>query len=315
MQLGKIEQVDLREVWPNEASSFTPWLESNPQELGQILGMDLEFVREKPIGRFSLDLFGTDLTTGRRVIVENQLEVSNHTHLGQLLTYAGGTEPSVIVWLAKSIRGEHRAALEWLNSVTDAETMFFGIEVKAIRIGGSVPAPMLDIVVEPNSWAKEVRSFGGGSFESEKSKSYAEFWRSFIDEVSPELPEFASRTAWSRNWLPSGAGISGVNLNLVFWAQGLRAEIYFGSAEEDINTERFEAVLKRKEAIEKIAGHELSWETLGGKKASRFALYGPSGDISDISRWPSYRKWFRESFLMIKEVGAQEVIPAVKRLR
>jgi hypothetical protein len=193
--------------------------------------------------------------------------------------------------------------------------MFFGIEVKAIRIGQSEAAPMFDIVAELNSWAKEVRSFGGGSFESEKSKFYAEFWRSLIDAISPELPEFASRTAWGRNWLPSGAGLSGVNLNLVFWAQGLRAKIYFGAAQEDLNTERFEAVLNHKPAIEKTAGHGLSWETLGGKKASRIALYGPAGDISDISKWPTYRSWFSNALKLIKEIGIQEVLPAVKRVR
>jgi hypothetical protein len=313
MKLGKIKEVDLREVWPNEASSFTPWLEENPEELGDILGLDLEFVREKPVGKFSLDLFGTDLTTGRRVVVENQLETSNHSHLGQLLTYAGGVEPSIIVWVAKSIRSEHRAALEWLNSVTGTETLFFGVEVKAVRIGDSIPAPMLDIVVEPNSWSKEVRSSGVGSFESEKSKSYAEFWRAFIDKASAELPEFATRTAWARNWLPTGGGISGVNLNLVFYAQGLRMEIYLGSADPALNQSRYDAILQRREAIETELGQALEWEALEGRKACRISLYGPLGDISEQDRWPEFIEWFTTAYRRIKAVNSKLVVPAIKR--
>jgi hypothetical protein len=312
MQLGKIQQVDLREVWPNEASSFTPWLEENPEELGEILGLDLEFVREKPVGKFSLDLFGTDLNTGRKVIVENQLETSNHNHLGQLLTYAGGVEPSVIVWLAKSIRQEHRAALEWLNSVTDSETVFFGVEVKAIRIGNSEPAPMLDLVVEPNSWVKEVRGSSGGNFDSEKSRAYGEFWRTMIDEVSTELPEFASRKPWNRGWLPIGQGVSGVRLTLVFYAQGLRTEFYFGSSQQELNQSRFDVVFERRDSIEAAAGTSLEWEALEGRKACRIALYGPDGDITETDRWDEYRKWFTESYKLFKELNSQFVLSAIR---
>ena len=312
MKLGRIQQVDLREVWPNEATSFTPWLEENPEELGEVLGLDLEFVREKPVGKFSLDLFGTDLNTNRKVIVENQLETSNHNHLGQLLTYAGGVEPSVIVWVAKSIRQEHRAALEWLNSVTDSETMFFGVEVKAIKIGDSEPAPMLDLVVEPNSWVKEVRSSSGGNFESEKSKAYGDFWRTLIEEVSGELPEFASRKPWNRGWLPVGQGLSGVRLTLVFYAQGLRTEFYFGSSDQRLNQSRFDAVLALREPIESAIGQPLEWEALEGRKACRIALYGPDGDITESERWADYRTWFTDSYKLFKELSSKYVLSAIK---
>lgn len=312
MQLGKIITVDLREVWPNEASSFTPWLAANPHELGEILGLDLEFSTEAAIGKFSLDLLGRDLNTGMKVIVENQLEQSDHGHLGQLLTYAGGSNPSVIVWIAKSIRSEHRAALEWLNNATNSETQFFGIEVKAIRIGDSNPAPMLDIVVQPNSWSKSMRSSSPGAFDSEKSRSYAAFWATFIDSVSEQLPEFKNRTAWARNWLPSGVGMSGVNLNLVFYSDGLRAEYYLGLADEASNTQRFGLLSDIRELIESGLGKKLEWEGLDGKKASRIALYGLKGDISDTERWPEYIEWFAQSFAEMKTVANKEILPAIK---
>ena len=314
MKLGKIQQVNLREVWPNEATSFTPWLQENPQELGELLGHDLELEREKAIGKFSLDLFGTDVLTGRRVIVENQLEVSNHNPLGQLITYAGGSEPSIIVWVAKTIRQEHRAALEWLNSVTDSETLFFGIEVKAIRISDSPPAPMLDIVVEPNSWSKAMRTGNSGQFETDKAKTYSAFWRRFIDEMSDTFPELNSRTPWARNWLPTSVGLSGVNVNLVFTSDGLRVETYFGSSEPDVNTRRFEAVLALRSEIEDLIGESPYWEPLEGKKASRISLNGPSGGIDEMERWGDFIAWFSRAYQQMREVTTSKVLPAIRGL-
>lgn len=312
MQLGKIETIDLREVWPNEASSFTPWLAANPHELGEILGLDLEFSTEAPIGKFSLDLLGQDLNTGMKVIVENQLEQSDHGHLGQLLTYAGGSNPSVVVWVAKTIRSEHRAALEWLNTVTNSETQFFGIEVKAIRIGNSDPAPMLDIVVEPNTWTKSMRSNSPGAFESEKSKNYAAFWTEFIDSVSEKFPEFRNRKPWARNWLPTGVGLAGLNLNLVFYADGLRVEYFLSRTDEETNTRRFVLLQELKENIERQLNAKLEWESLEGKKSSRIALYGPKGDIEQKEKWSEFIDWFINHFEMMKSVANSELIPAIK---
>lgn len=121
--LAKIERVDLREAWPNEARDFTPWLAENIAELGVALGMDLELQEtEASVGGYSLDVLASDLNDDRTVIIENQLEATNHTHLGQLLTYAAGYDANVIVWLTREFRDEHRAALEWLNQRTDEQT-------------------------------------------------------------------------------------------------------------------------------------------------------------------------------------------------
>lgn len=146
-----------RTVWPHEAHSFTPWLLNNVDVLSDLLGMDLELqVAEHPVGGFSLDLLGRDLSDESVVIVENQLELSDHTHLGQILTYAAGTDPKTIVWITAGFRPEHRAALDWLNEHTDPDTRFFGIEIAVVQIGGSTPAPNFKLAVEPNDWEKQV---------------------------------------------------------------------------------------------------------------------------------------------------------------
>ena len=141
--LGRLTVVPPREVWRHEAHDFTPWLLSNVDVLSDVLGMDLALdVAEHPVGGFSLDLMGRDETTGEIVIVENQLEVSDHLHLGQILTYAAGTDPTTIVWVAAAFRPEHRAAIDWLNARTDEDTRFFGVELGVVRIGDSDPAPL-----------------------------------------------------------------------------------------------------------------------------------------------------------------------------
>lgn len=148
----------LRSAWPNEARDFTPWLADNLDVLGQAVGLALELrQKEYPVGRYSLDLLLQD-AEGRVVAVENQLEQTDHSHLGQLLTYCAGTQAKVVIWIARTITEEHAAALEWLNANTVTGVGFFGIQVELLRIGDSVPAPNLVVIVRPNDWTKNNRS-------------------------------------------------------------------------------------------------------------------------------------------------------------
>ena len=139
--LAKIERVDLREAWPNEAREFTPWLAANIGELGEALGMDLELQQtEAAVGGYFLDVLATDLNQNRPVIIENQLEPTNHDHLGKLLTYAAGYDANVVVWLTREFRDEHRQTLDWLNQRTREDTQFFGVVVELLKIDDSRPA-------------------------------------------------------------------------------------------------------------------------------------------------------------------------------
>ena len=302
MKIGRIQEVDLRSVWPHEAQSFTPWLEENPEELGELLGLDLDLSKEHPIGAFSLDLVGTDLNTGRSVIIENQLERSNHSHLGQLLTYAGGIRPQIVVWVAKQIREEHRAALIWLNSVTDNETHFFGVEVRAVKIGDSLPAPMLDLVVEPNVWGKEVRESASKASRSDRLKAYGEFWEALISDFGDKYPDLKERTAWARSYFPTFTGFADLSLNLVFSGKGLRVELYFGSRDPEKSASRFEQVAKVQSELQQLTSSKLVFEPMEGKKASRISIYGVSADVEDRGRWDAYLKWFDKEYEELRKV-------------
>src|SRR4051812_23743868 len=160
LNLGRIEWLDdIRSVWRDEALTFTPWLLANADLLGEALGIRVYLERtEHAVGGFRLDLIGRDLDHDARLIVENQIEQSDHTHLGQLLTYAAGTDASTIVWIARTFRDEHRTALDWLNEHTGEDVRFFGVVIRALRIGGSLPAPFFELVAKPNDWQKSVRT-------------------------------------------------------------------------------------------------------------------------------------------------------------
>jgi hypothetical protein len=296
MDFGRVAQVPLRELWKNEAQDFTPWLEANPDQLGALLGMELEFVREQSVGLFSLDLLGRDKNSDQLVIVENQLDKSDHSHLGQLLTYAGGFEPAYVVWIAKEIRSEHKAALDWLNSVTNSETYFFGIELKAIRIDDSNPAPLLDVVVQPNSWSKQVHETKSAANDSPRARQYLAFWDRAITELGAHFPDLRHRKALPQQWLSASSGISSMNLALVFTSKGLKGEFYFGSKNEEQNSKRFQVAAASKHDIESLIGKTLDWEPLPGQKASRISLWGPDGDVSEEASWGEYIEWFRGAY-------------------
>jgi len=299
-QLGRLINVDLREVWQHEAHHFTPWVLENADRLSEALGLNLELeAAEHPVGTFSLDLIGTDLDSGHRVIIENQLEGTDHNHLGQILTYAGGTNPKTIVWIAKQFREEHAAALQWLNEHTDEDINFYGVQVSAVRIDDSRPAPLFDLVVRPNSWEKRVRNSTAVSADrSELGERYAKFWSRFNEAVELRHKDWTTAMRKSvnhANWNVLATGVNGVQYSLSFagafgertQCQGmkaLRSEIYFGSNDAALNTERFEAIEARRAEFEHLVGQDLSFEPLENKKSCRIAMYAP-GSSDDEATW------------------------------
>ncbi len=165
MTLGKLEEIkDLRSVWKHEAQDFTPWLSRNIDELSAEIGIDIEVEEtESNVGDFSVDIFARDADTGRRIIIENQLEDTDHDHLGKLITYASGKDADLVIWIVKHAREEHRSAIEWLNNHTDDEIGFILCELKLYRINNSEPAPKFIVIERPNDWAKEMKRTSNSS--------------------------------------------------------------------------------------------------------------------------------------------------------
>lgn len=311
--LGRLHTVAVREIWPHEALNFTPWLLENADVLSDVLRMDLELhAAEHPVGDFSLDLVGVDTATGERVIVENQLERSDHLHLGQILTYAGGTDPVNIVWVAPEFREEHRAAIDWLNSRTDERTRFFAVVVSVVRIGTSPAAPLLRLVAEPNDWGKSVKTATGSSAVSSKSQLYQRFWQIYVDAIRDRsLGWTKSRSGPSQNWMSLSAGISDVSYGVSFGTARLRSEMYFGTPDTELNNAWFAAAEHRRAAIERAYGETLEWEPLPDRKGSRIAAYF-SGSIEVQDAWPEYVDWFLDSQRRLRR--AVEAVGGIQQL-
>lgn len=186
MKLGKLKEIDIRTVWAHEQYDFSKWLatEENIKELGDVLNLSLtEIETEKFVGSYRCDIVCKDEITGKSVLIENQLEPTDHDHLGKIITYASGLDASVVVWVVASAREEHASAIEWLNKHTTSDVDFFLIEVHAYTIGDSAPAPMFKVIEQPNDFAKSVKSLANSGDLNESQVRRLEFWNMLNDAL------------------------------------------------------------------------------------------------------------------------------------
>ena len=284
--LASIDRVELRDVWPNEASGFTPWLADNISKLGTALGLELELrQREADVGGFSLDILASDLNRNRPVVIENQLETTNHDHLGKLLTYAAGFDANVVVWLTREFRDEHRQALDWLNQRTGEDTLFFGVVVELWKIDQSRPAPHFNLVAAPNDWRKESVSRTAerktGS-TSERGERYRSFFQRLIDSLREDHKFTTAKLAQPQNWYSFAAGFGKLfkySANFTKDDQA-RVEVYIDSDDPDKPRALFDGLMQYRERIEDELGFKLDWQPLEDRRACRVATVR-SGTIDD----------------------------------
>lgn len=270
--LGKIKKVPLREIFKNEAQDFTPWLEQNISQLSEVIGIEIEDVkRENGVGEFNADLIGTEVNSESRVIIENQLEDTDHKHLGQLITYASGIGAKYIVWVAKNIREEHQKALEWLNENATQGFSFFGVEVSAIRINDGPPAVNFELIIEPNTWSREVKQ--STQQVDDRHKRYLYFFTRLVSEYEKVKPEWGHLTASPAAWLTFGAGKAGFRFTWSFRGNNrFSTELFIDVGDKEVNKTHFAELKELKGEIdEKIPS--LEWEELPDRKGSRIALY------------------------------------------
>ena len=291
VEFGNIRRVPLREIWPKEALSFTPWLADNLDSLGEVLGLDLELIgREAAAGDFSLDLLAKDLSTGRKVVIENQITQTDHDHLGKLLTYASAFDASVVVWIAEALRDEHRQALEWLNQRTNTETEFFGIVVEVLAIDDSKPAYNFKLVVFPNEWRKQKGDPGGTT--SPRAETYRRFFQALIDELREKHRFTNARIGQPQNWYSFASGISGIYYAASFAHGGrVRVEIYIDFGDAERNKAIFDILRDNRDRLEASFGEPLEWERLDDRRASRIAVYRPGSIEEPNSEIESIKQW------------------------
>lgn len=296
-ELGRLARVDLRDIWTSESSDFTPWLarERNLEVLGEALGIDLELeAQEKAVGPFRADILCKDIGTGSWVLVENQLERTDHGHLGQLLTYASGLEAVTIVWIAARFTEEHRSTLDWLNKITDESFRFFGLEVELWRIGDSPAAPKFNIVSKPNDWSRSVAQAARAIDESELSDTRIKqrgYWAAFhhaLDQAAG--PVSGGRKPQPQSWMGYSIGRTGFNLGAVMirLKQQIRAELYIAG---DQAKAFFNLLCEQQQAIEQELGYPLEWEELTTRRDSRISVYMTNVDPEDERDWHRQHEW------------------------
>lgn len=306
---GVLNKVGLREIWPHEASDFTPWLAENIDELGKALGMDLELIeQEASVGDFSLDILAKDLGTSRSVIVENQLTQTDHDHLGKLITYAAGFDASIVIWVSDSIREEHRQAMDWLNQRTDSETSFFGVVVEVIKIDDSKPAFNFKLVASPNEWQKNKKRQTQRTSVSTKGEKYQNYFQNLIDDLR-DIHRFTSAKAGQpQNWYSFSSGVSGMTYGANFSQGGkARAELYIDLGDHEKNKYVFDQLFNMKGEIQDSLGQEISWERLDNKRASRLALYIDGSIEESDSELEKVKNWHIEQLLKLKAALGKKI--------
>ena len=242
-QLGKLERVeDLRLVRPNEATNFTPWLQNNIDLLSEALGLDIQLIeREVAVGAFSVDFVGEEPGSGRPVIIENQLERTNHDHLGKLLTYSAGKGGGVIIWVAKEIRPEHRNALDWLNNATQGNIDFYGVELELLKIGRSPKAANFRVVVAPK-FDGVTTSTTQAATPSDRDTRYQSFFSDLLERIKARPLRVTNASKVGRqSWLATPSGKSGFSFGLAFVrGQKFQIELYIDMGNKVANKGAFE---------------------------------------------------------------------------
>ena len=300
-QLGKIEKVDLRKVWNHEALDFTKWLaeSDNLMMLGQEIGVSLELIEtESMVGQFHADIFAQEVGTGRKVVIENQLEDTNHDHLGKIITYASGKGAEIVVWIVKRARDEHRQAIEWLNRHTDSAFAFFLIEVELWSINGSDPAVRFNCVERPNEWAKSMKGFEG---LSDTKKLQLEYWQTYREQARGYAP-FSSKLNTQKpapqHWTNVHIGSSEYLLELDALVQKKCVSVGLYINE---NKEIYEHLCQNLSLFEDRIG--CKGELFDAKKASGVRFYRRNCDIkAHRNCWPEYIKWQLDTALAICQI-------------
>lgn len=280
--VGKLRRVPLREVWRHEALDFTRWLEENIDVLNEVVGLELTGAeREKAAGDFSVDLIAED-SSGRPVVIENQLERSNHDHLGKLITYLSVLESRVAIWIVADPRPEHVTAIGWLNESRDAA--FYLIKAEAVVIANSEPAPLLTLIVGPSEEAREV-----GDTKRELAERHVirkRFWTQLLDTARSTTRLHSGVSPGVDNWIGTGAGTSGLAYNYVVTQHAARVELYIDRGDELENDQLYSRLLEERERIEAGFGEPLDWQSLPGRRACKINFDVAEVGYKDEDEWP-----------------------------
>ena len=307
--VGRLTRVPLRKVWKDEARDFTPWLERNIDVLNEIIDFTLSSAeRERPAGNFSVDIVAED-EDGNPVVIENQLERSNHDHLGKLITYVTALDAKAAIWIVADPRPEHVGAISWLNE--SLPSPLYLIKVEAVQIGDSEPAPLLTKIVGPSDETREV-----GETKKQLSERYLirhRFWTGLLERANGRTPLHSNRSPSRHNWIGASAGKSGLSFNYVIRQHDSNVEFYIdrGKDAEAENKKIFDQLAESKPEIEAIFGEPWGWRSLEGKRACLIDKDVPAGGYRDEEeKWPEIQDAMVDAMFKLEKA----LKPAIAKL-
>lgn len=306
-ELGRLKSVELREIWDSEAQHFTPWLakESNLALLGDTIGLVLELETvEKNVGPYRADIVCRDTADNSWVLIENQLEKTDHNHLGQILTYAAGLNAVTIVWIAQRFTDEHQATLEWLNDVTGNNVNFFGLEVELWRIGDSPIAPKFNIAVKPNEWTKGPTP--GEMDLTPAKKLQLEYWTVFREYVIENAKRIKATKAQPQHWMNFSLGRSYFGMYSFVDTMHPRIGVRLFLEGSDAKA-HFHLLYREREKIEQEIGMELVWDELPDKKSSYISAYNPDMNPKKKNTWPKQHEFLLNTLDKMHEVFSDRI--------
>lgn len=296
--LGTLKEItDLRSIWPHEALNFTPWVAENVDLLADAVGLDITVDEtESSVGDFNVDIYASETGTDRKIIIENQLEDTDHDHLGKLITYASGKGADVLIWVVKHAREEHKAAVEWLNNHTDDKIGFFLCEIKLFQIGDSQIAPAFTVVERPNDWTKEIRKTASANSTQQQR---LEYWQAFNDYAFSDANFsriFNKRKPTTDHWMDFSIGSSACHIAVsqIQKRKAVDVELYIND-----DKELFKSLFAHKDEIEKNMEMELEWKELPERKASRI-LIEKTVDLDDRATWPEQFDYIMDTCIKMK---------------
>lgn len=294
--LGTLKKItDLRSIWPHEALNFTPWVAENVDLLADAVGLDITVDEtESSVGDFNVDIYASETGTDRKIIIENQLEDTDHDHLGKLITYASGKGADVVIWVVKHAREEHKAAVEWLNNHTDDKIGFFLCEIKLFQIGDSQIAPAFTVVERPNDWTKEIRKTASANSTQQQR---LEYWQAFNDYAFTDANFsriFNKRKPTTDHWMDFSIGSSACHIAVSQKRKAVDVELYIND-----DKELFKSLFAYKDEIEKNMEMELEWKELPERKASRI-LIEKTVDLDDRATWPEQFDYIIDTCIKMK---------------
>ena len=296
--LGTLKEItDLRSIWPHEALNFTPWVAENVDLLADAVGLDITVDEtESSVGDFNVDIYASETGTDRKIIIENQLEDTDHDHLGKLITYASGKGADVVIWVVKHAREEHKAAVEWLNNHTDDKIGFFLCEIKLFQIGDSQIAPAFTVVERPTDWTKEIRKTASANSTQQQR---LEDWQAFNDYAFSDANFsriFNKRKPTTDHWMDFSIGSSACHIAVsqIQKRKAVDVELYIND-----DKELFKSLFAHKDEIEKNMEMELEWKELPERKASRI-LIEKTVDLDDRATWPEQFDYIMDTCIKMK---------------